>query len=188
MPLDIAEATYLAPLVENPLSTEELLAMRARQLQKWPEDLEMMRDRIKKYRNMTRTEFIKRNQHVIKSYDMPTGSLVLVRNSRIEMELDRKAKPRYLGPMVVVRRTRGGAYILSELDGSVWKAPVAAFRVIPYHERDSIEINTAKLLGKDLYDEWKCKNLEEIPEAPVDLEKFQASQSDSSGEEAEDSF
>jgi hypothetical protein len=68
------------------------------------------------------------------------------------MELDRKAKPRYLGPMVVIRKTFGGAYTLSELDGSIWKSSVAAFRVIPYYARSFDNVNMAKMLGKELYD------------------------------------
>ena len=30
------------------------------------------------------------------------GDLVLVRNNKINMELDRKTKPQYIGPMVVI--------------------------------------------------------------------------------------
>lgn len=68
------------------------------------------------------------------------GALVLVRNSRVEKELDQKMKPRYLGPMVVVRHTFGGSYILAELDGLVSKMRYAAFHLIPYylHKRECI--------------------------------------------------
>ena len=42
--------------------------------------------------------------------------------------------------MVVVRRTRGGVYILAELDGTVSVTKFAAFRVIPYFPRTTIAI------------------------------------------------
>ncbi|PBK84798.1 hypothetical protein ARMGADRAFT_942711, partial [Armillaria gallica] len=66
--------------------------------------------------------------------------LVLMRNTQVEESLNRKMEPRYLGPLVVIRRTRGGSYVLAELDGSIVGGTVAQFRVIPYHVRHSIEL------------------------------------------------
>jgi hypothetical protein len=48
-----------------------------------------------------------------------------------------KTDDRYLGPYEVHRKNKGGAYILKELDGSVFKnGPVAAFRILPYITRN----------------------------------------------------
>ena len=49
-------------------------------------------------------------------------------------------RPRYTGPLVVVSRNRGGAYILAELDGTLAHAPFAAFRVLSYFAREHIDI------------------------------------------------
>ena len=49
-------------------------------------------------------------------------------------------RARYLGPVIVKSQNKGGAYIVSELDGSVFDCPIAAFRVIPYFTRQHIDI------------------------------------------------
>ena len=67
----------------------------------------------------------------------------------MEKELDRKTKPRYLGPYVVVRRTEGGSYVVSELDGAVSRLKVAAFRLIPYFPRSKISVPLKSLWRED---------------------------------------
>jgi hypothetical protein len=133
LPFDIVEATYLVPKIDQPLSTADLIALRARQLEKHPADLEAIKERVLKSRYMSIAQFEKEHENLIIDYNFKEGSLVLVRNSRIETDLSRKTKPRYLGPLIVIRRTRNKAYILAELDGAVHKRPFTAFRLIPYY-------------------------------------------------------
>ncbi|KZP21026.1 hypothetical protein FIBSPDRAFT_692541, partial [Athelia psychrophila] len=75
-----------------------------------------------------------------RNFDFQPGAVVLIRNSEIEKSLDRKSKPRYAGPMIVVRRTLRGSYQLAEMDGTVSRLRYAAFRIIPYHSRTDISI------------------------------------------------
>jgi hypothetical protein len=63
-----------------------------------------------------------------------------MQNTQIEKALNRKMRPRYLGPLIVVARNFGGAYVLCELDGSVLHRPIAAFRILPYLTRKSISL------------------------------------------------
>ena len=58
--------------------------------------------------------------------------------------------PRYFGPMIVVMRNRGGAYILCDLDGTVAHSPIAAFRLVPYFPRR--EIDTLNICLDDYLD------------------------------------
>ncbi|KDQ13321.1 hypothetical protein BOTBODRAFT_97858, partial [Botryobasidium botryosum FD-172 SS1] len=131
-PFDLAEATYLVPPVSSQLSTLDLISLRARQLQKRQADLDQVHDRVLAARYMSIRKFKESFKNTIRDFDFQPGSLVLVRNSRIDNDLGRKTKPRYFGPMVVVRRNKGGAYVLAEVDGSLSKLRYAAFRLIPY--------------------------------------------------------
>ena len=145
-PFDLAEATYLVPPLDAPMSTEDLLAIRARQLQKRAEDLEEIKERVLKARWESVRQFVKLHQHRIRDYDFKPGSLVLVRNSAVEKDLDRKTKPRFFGPIVVVGRTPRGAYELAELDRSVSGGRYAAFRVVPYYSRTMASVDIEKIL------------------------------------------
>src|SRR5882724_3072403 len=117
--LDIAEATYLLPPLDVPASTEDHIVHHAQQLQKRPEDLRELSARVLKARKQSAAQFVKYFSSTIQEYNFDVGLLVLVRNSHFEKELNHKTKPHFLGPMVVVHRTKGGAYILAELNGAV---------------------------------------------------------------------
>jgi len=114
LPLDIVEATYLLPPLNVPASTEDLIAHHAQQLQKRPEDLCEMSARVLKARKQSAAQFVKPFSSTIQDFDFEVRSLVLVHNSHVEKELNHKNKPCFLGPLVVVHHTKGGAYILAE--------------------------------------------------------------------------
>ena len=149
LPFDLILATFLVPNLEQPLTTAELLATRARQLQKRQDDLDDIQDRILKSRFASVQQFEKQYHNTIKDYDFGPGTLVLVRNAGVDAELASKTKPRYFGPMVVVRRARNGAYRLAELDGAVSKLRYAAFRLLPYHSRSRTSIPVTRILDRD---------------------------------------
>jgi len=148
LPLDIAEATYLLPPLQPWLTTENLIALRARQLQKRPEDLELVQKRIQASRFKSAQQFRDRFRHTIFDYDFQPGELVLVRDTRVEKDiLGRKIRPRYFGPVVIVRRhSSNGSYIIAELDGSISIIRCAAFRVIPYFPRENTRYNISRIL------------------------------------------
>lgn len=144
-PFDLAEATYLAPKIAGSVSTEDLIAQRAIMLQKRPQDLLRVRAQVLKARWESVKQLEKSFKGRIRDFNFKAGSLVIVKNSKIDKTLSAKTKPRYFGPMVVVRRTKGGSYILGELDGSLSKLRFAAFRLLPYQARDVKAIPVTKI-------------------------------------------
>ncbi|KAJ8453565.1 hypothetical protein ONZ45_g19665 [Pleurotus djamor] len=104
-----------------------------------------MRIKILKNRIQSIEQFEKTFAANIHDYNFKPGALVLVRNSKLENDLSGKMKARYAGPMVVVRRTQGGAYVLSELDGAVSALRFGAFRVVPYYARSTYPLPTPLL-------------------------------------------
>ena len=102
MLLDIAEAMYLCPLLTSKVSTQELLVYHAWQLQKWPDDLNCIHGKVYKTCLDAVCRFKERFRNSIKNFKFMKGNLVLVCNNKIDMELDCKMKPQYIGPMVVI--------------------------------------------------------------------------------------
>jgi hypothetical protein len=145
LPLDLFECTYLVSGFDSRISTEELLTLRIRQLRKLPADIAKAAEKLKKTQLQSKDQFEKKFGCRLITEDMQPGTLVLVRNTAIEKELDRKSKPRYFGPLEVHRKTKGGSYILKELDGTIIKTGFAAYRLLPYYARAGKPIEPEEL-------------------------------------------
>ena len=149
LPFDITHATFLVPDLSRPLQTSALLSIRIRQLEAREADLATIHGKILRSRFASAQQFERSYENIIRDYDFKPGALVLVRNSALEMDLGKKNKLRYFGPMVVARRVLGGSYRLAELDGTISKLRFAAFRIVPYYTRSRSSIPVTRLIERE---------------------------------------
>ena len=61
---------------------------------------------------------------------------MLIRNTRIEQEMNRKHKPRYMGPYVLRENRKSRSWKINKLDGTSIRTIVAGFRILPYVTRN----------------------------------------------------
>ena len=160
LPFDLTEMTLLVEGFYAGMSTADLLALRIRQLRKKPEDIAKAAALLKKTRFRSKEIFERRYKHRLRKNIYKKGELVLVRNKAVESSADRKQYPRYLGPFQIIRQTKGGSYVVAELDGAIWRKGVAAFRLLPFISRQQLEeLNLA-----DWNEEEQEIGEEDIPE------------------------
>jgi len=149
LPFDITLVTFLVPNLTKPLSTADLIAIRARQLKMREDDLASICDNILKACLASVHQFKRWYKNTLLAYDFKPSDLMLVRNSTTESNIGCKTKPRYVGPMVILRRTRNGVYRLAELDRAVSKLCYTAFRLVPYFARSRTSIPVTCILDRD---------------------------------------
>jgi hypothetical protein len=146
---DITLATFLVPDLCPPITTAELITARACQLQNRLDDLAAIHERVLKSRFASARQFERQYENIIVDHNFRPGDFVLVRNAGADSELGRKTKPRYCGPMVVIRRSHNGAYRLAEIDGAISRLRYAAFRLILYFSPSRSSIPVTRLLDRE---------------------------------------
>jgi hypothetical protein len=141
IPLDIEEATWLVEYPDSIITTAELIGLRAKALAKHVQHVTEMRAQVDAEKAAAVRRYARVHERTIENFDFKPGDLVLVRNTQVEKSLNSKMEARYLGPMVVVRRTRGGSYLCCELNGAMFHGKIAQFRVVPFFARTKLTLS-----------------------------------------------
>lgn len=142
LPIDLTEWTYQAERFKDGMRSDDLLAARMRLLERRQEDIDAAATAVVNSRWGSKERYEKEHARRLQTWEFQKGSLVLVRNVVITntVSLQKKTEPRYLGPFVVERQTRGGSYVLKELDGTIARKGIAAFRLVPYKARPGYDL------------------------------------------------
>ncbi|CAE6386487.1 unnamed protein product [Rhizoctonia solani] len=125
----------------EPMTTRELVTGRARMLARLDSVIEDAKERLYRSRYRSKEQFERAHAKTLRTEPFSPGTLVLVRNSRMDSEINAKSQNRWLGPYIVVRVGRNGAYRLAELDGAVLAGGIAASRVVEFypHQRFTLK-------------------------------------------------
>ena len=144
MPSDLTDATFLIADYKPGMTSQELIAARTRQLLRLPEDIAKARKVLQDSRSRFKEAYERKFAQRLQKEPYKPGSSVLLRNNLIEnsVSIERKTADRYMGPYQVIRQTQGGSYILAEMDGTLLKHHVAAYRLMPYISREDLELLT----------------------------------------------
>ena len=141
LPCDLTDATFMVTEFKPTMTDEELLAARTRQLLRLPQDVAKARRTLHQSRVRSKQAFETKYVRRLQKDHYDPGTLVLLRNVPMEntMSIERKTSDRYMGPYKVVCQTQGGSYILQELNGSILRHTVAAFRLLLYIQREDLD-------------------------------------------------
>ena len=90
LPFNIAEANYLLPLPDSPLSKTDFIAQRVIALQKQREHLTELHRKVHTAHLKEAIQFEKDHAHTIHDYNFKPGDLVLIRNTAIKKALNQK--------------------------------------------------------------------------------------------------
>ena len=83
----------------------------------------------------------------------------------------KKAKPKYIGSIVVVRQTARDSYILAKLTGAILALRYTVFYVISYHPQSIVYNKITKLVEQTVWELDKLVYIhleEDLPSNPTD--------------------
>ena len=137
-----------------------------------------MRERVRKFRQRAADRMMQNYNGLKAPLRVPPGTLVLVKNNRIEVEHNRKPKPRWLGPYIVIQQ-RGtsykGSYILAELNGAVMIQRYAAARVRLYYARATLRYNVQQIIKNTPTAIWeRVTGTQNVDNESPDEDEFEA--------------
>ena len=156
-------------------STADLLAMRARQLQRRDEDLEEATLHLQRMRLKGKERHD--DKHDICVEELTVGQVVLLHDTRREKDMSRKLAFKWLGPYRISNAVKDkGTYMLEELDGLQLAGTFAGDRLKKFHPRQRLQLDHAPDLDDEeipTLDRFLADNsASDLSDAPDDISDF----------------
>ncbi|PIL30703.1 hypothetical protein GSI_06871 [Ganoderma sinense ZZ0214-1] len=121
---DVEEVTWQTLNWDEVHSHEDLVAMRARQIQRRDINLEKAHDRLRASRKKAIDDYARRHHHKFDFADYEEGMYVWLRESKLDEIKGGKGEWTYAGPYVIHEKRGRDSFILRELSGAVLKGHV----------------------------------------------------------------
>ena len=130
----------------------DLLALRTRQLERTPEDIEKAVKAQRKHREANREYFNKHRTHRLEgeNHELCGGDLVLLHDTKLNMSHSHKLSNRWSGPYRIAESTKKGdrrTYRLAELDGTMLEGYFAGDTVKRFIARELFYMQIKKWLS-----------------------------------------
>ena len=138
LPIELIAASW-ATVNWNRIKTRaELLAARAKQLERKEQDVCEAQENVRKSRLRNKAYFNKNRRERID--EIGVGDLVLLYNSVLDTQWSQKLSNKWLGPYRIRQIAQDrGTYLLEELDGTKLEGIYAGDRVKRFHPRYGVE-------------------------------------------------
>jgi len=138
LPVELSTASWATINWKNMHSREDLLAKRARQLERRAEDLEEAKKNLRKARLQGKVYFDKNRRE--RCQELRVGDLVLLHNRVLDKQWSQELKNRWNGPYKIREICHDrGTYLLSELDGTEMKGICAGDSIQKFYARYRVE-------------------------------------------------
>ncbi|KAF3918141.1 hypothetical protein AA313_de0203932 [Arthrobotrys entomopaga] len=131
LPVDLAYPTWNVLPWPDVYTTADLLAMRARHLERRDEDLEEATFRLERHRENAAESWDER--HTVTDRTFQIGEMVLLHDTQLKFSHSAKLRYRWIGPYRIAEAyPEKGSYRIAELNGALKKRAVASDRLKPF--------------------------------------------------------
>ncbi|MGQ3285766.1 RNase H-like domain-containing protein [Bosea sp. (in: a-proteobacteria)] len=135
LPIELEYSSWKSIDWKYPMTTEELLECRMKQLAYHEEDINQAADKLKRERITNKLYYDARKN--LRKKPLQKGDIVLIHESQLLKQFSHKLDDRWRGPYRILQKYENGSYQVQELDGSMLTEVVSGDRLKIFKERDS---------------------------------------------------